>query len=605
LDPRFARILRDMGLPPQSDAAAPAAAARGRSWRTAWVLAALVLAALIGTAAYLLTKGGIRSGPGNAAEHAKAIEAVAVLPFANQGGDPKTEPLSEGIPETVIHGLSRMRMRGLKVKSLLSVARYKGRKPDLEEVRRELAVGAIVTGTLRHQGDRLFINVSLIDVRDGNELWGEQYEAKMDDILILQDKISKSIAANLRLHLTGEEEKRLTKRYTEDPDAYLLYLEAVYHFNHLSPQELETAIDYCQRAIKKDQNYALAHARLGRCYVALGALHRGPKATFPEARKHLMKALDIDANLSDAHTALGLIHLFLQWNWAEAQRELKQGIDLDSDLPSWSPSYYGFYLAAMGQVPEALAVTRRSQELDPRAAPPRNHLAQCYVWMRQYDRAIGEAQKALELDPNYGLAYRDLGLSYSQSDQHEKAIAALQQGLKLTKGQPWIQGLLGYAYARAEQPAEARRVLGDLKGLAAKGRFGCAFGIARIYAAIGEKEPAFQWLQTACEERDPQVVWLKVDPTLDSLRKDPQFDDLLVRMGFADKAAVRDQAIRSVAVLPFQNVSGDPKTEYLSDGGAASWRAFLPPPTRVAARIVSDGPAAGRGGMRGHPRRAR
>jgi serine/threonine protein kinase/tetratricopeptide (TPR) repeat protein len=476
----------------------------------------------------LLQKVGLAD---KAAQREQDIHSVAVLPFQNVGGDPKTEFLSDGVADQIINSLSQVRRRDLKVRPFTSVARYKGKGLDIPTFGRELNVQMLVTGTLRQQGDDLAISVAVVDVREDNQLWGHTYRGKRGAILDLQDQIAREVAAKLRLQLTGEEEKRLTKRDTEDPEAYLLYREAVYHFNNLSPQSLETSIDYCRRAIRKDPKYALAHARLGRCYVALGSLHRGPKTTYPEARKHLMKALDIDANLADAHAALGVINLFLDWNWPEAQRELKQGIDLDSDMPSWNPSYYGFYLAAMGQVPEALAVTRRSQELDPLAAPPRNHLAQCYTWMRQYDRAIAESQKALELNPNYGFAYRDLGLGYSQTGLHEKAIAALQQGLKLTTGQPWIQGLLGYAYARAEQPAEARRVLDDLKGFAANGRWGCAFGIARIHGALGEKDQAFEWLRKACDERDPQVVWLKVDPTLDSLRTDPQFAQVLKDMG--------------------------------------------------------------------------
>jgi tetratricopeptide (TPR) repeat protein len=184
----------------------------------------------------------------------------------------------------------------------------------------------------------------------------------------------------------------------------------------------------------------------------------------------------------------------------------------------------------MGQLPEALASTRRSQELDPLAAAPRNHLAQCYNWMRDYDRAIIEAQKAIELSPNYGLAYRDLGLASTQNDLHEKAVEALQQGSKLMQDHLWLRGLLGYAYVRAGQPAEARRVLEELKELATKGRFGGAFGVTRIYAAMGEKKQAFAWLRKACEERDPLVIWLKVDPTMDNLRKDPEFAQVLKDM---------------------------------------------------------------------------
>jgi TolB-like protein/Tfp pilus assembly protein PilF len=460
------------------------------------------------------------------AERDQGIHSVAVLPFENVGGDPKTEFLSDGVADQIINSLSQVRRKDLKVRPFSSVSRYKGKNLDIPTFGRELNVQMIVTGTLRQQGDDLSISVALVDVQDDNQFWGDTYRGKLGAILDLQDQIARDVAAKLRLRLTGEEEQRLTKRYTPDPEAYLLYREAIYHFGKVTEQGLETAIDYCQRALKKDPKYALAHATLGRCYVALGSLYRGPKETHPEARKHLARALEIDNTLPEAHAGMGVIYLFADWNWAAAERELKQGIELESNGSSWNQSYYGFYLAAMDKLPEALTSTRRSQELDPLGAAPRSHLADCYNRMRQYDQAIAEAQEALELDPKFVLAYGQMGLAYTQKGMHKKALEVLHKG----KGHPSVRGLIGYAYARAEQSAEARQVLEELKGLAER-RFGCAFGIARIHAALGEKDEAFKWLQTARDERDPRVIWLKVDPTLENLHSDPRFAQILKDMG--------------------------------------------------------------------------
>ena len=468
---------------------------------------------------------------GKSARRDRGVHSVAVLPFQNVGGDPKTEFLSDGVADQIINSLSQVRRRDLKVRPFTSAARYKGKELDVATFGRELSVQMIVTGTLRQLGDDLTISVAVVDVREDNQLWGNTYRGKRGAILDLQDQIARDVAANMRLQLTGEEEKRLTKHYTEDPEAYLLYREALHHFNKFTEEGLTTAIDYCRRAIEKDKKYGLAYAQLGRCYVFLGTIHRGPRKTFPAARTYLSRALAIDAALADAHATLGIIHQFHDWDWTAAQRELKKGVDLDSNMPSWNPAYYGFYLAATGQFPEALAATRRSVELDPLAAPPRTILAQCHNWRREYDEAIAQAQKALELDPNYGSVYRELGLAYAEKAMHEQALQTLRKGLECSKGHPWIKGLLGYAYAKAGQPAEARRVLGELKESAANGRFGCAFAITRIHAALNEKEQAFEWLRKACDERDTFVVFIKVDPTMDNLRTDPRFAQVLKDMG--------------------------------------------------------------------------
>lgn len=453
----------------------------------------------------------------------QGIHSVAVLPFKNIGDDPKTEFLSDGVAEQIINSLSQVRRRDLKVRPFTSVARYKGKEPDVPTFGRELNVRMIVSGTLQQQGDDLTVRVALVGVQEESQLWGKQYQRKLIAILDLQDEIARDVAVNLRLQLTGEEEQRLTMRHTEDPDAYRLYREAIYHFSKITEQGIETAIDYCQRAVSKDPKYALAHATLGRCYLALGSIYRGPKETYPEARKHLIQALEIDNALPEAHAGIGVIYLFHDWNWAAAERELKLGSELESNGSSWNRTYYGFYLAAIDKLPEALASIRRSQELDPLAAGPRHNLAECYNRLRQPDQAIAEAQEALKLDPKFVVAYGELGLAYTQKGMPEKALEVLHKGK--------IQGLIGYVYAQMGQPAEARRELQALNGSTHERRYGAAFAMARIHAALGEKNEAFKWLQTACDERDPRVIWLKVDPTLDNLRSDPMFIKLLKDMG--------------------------------------------------------------------------
>ena len=501
------------------------AVTRRLSLRLVGVLSAVLLIGTIGASVYLLTRDTNHSDPGSPSPAAKAIEALAVLPFENVGGDPKTEYLSDGLADHLINSLSQVRRQDLKVRPFSSVSRYKRQKIDVPTMGRDLKVQVLVTGTLHQQGDDLSISVALVDTRDDNQLWGQRYQNKRDAILDLQDQIARDVAANLRLRLTGEEDQRLTKRSTEDPEAYLFYREGLYHWNKFTEEGLKTGIEYFERALKKDPNYALGYVWLAESYVLLGSLYRGPRETFPEARKYLTKALAIDDTLSDAHTALGLIYQTHDWDWPAAERELTQAFTLGSSSVT-TLNMYGFYLAAMGRASEALVYMQRNIDLDPLAARTRNELAMCYNWMRRYDQAIVESQRTLELDPNFPFAYAELGSALVQRGMHEEAIARLSKALDSGQSHPRVKGMLGYAYAVAGKGTEARKVLEELER-ASQGRFGFALSIARIHAALGEKDQAFEWLRKAGDERDPHVIWLKVDSTLDNLRTDLRFAQVL------------------------------------------------------------------------------
>jgi eukaryotic-like serine/threonine-protein kinase len=457
-----------------------------------------------------------------------AVEAVAVLSFENVGGDPRIEYLSDGLADHLIISLSQVRRRDLKVRPFTSVLRYKRQPADIPTIGRELKVQVIATGTLHQQGDDVWVSVALVDAREDNHLWGNRYQGKLGGILDLQDQMARDVAANLRLRLTGEEDQHLTKRYTEDPEAYLLYREAIYHWNKFTDEGLKTAIEYCKRALTRDPNYPLAYVGLAQCYVLLGNLYLGPRATFADARRCAERALEIDNSLQAAHTFLGAVYLFHDWNWASAERELKQGTGADAHTSSLT--LYGFWLAAVGRLPEALDTLRRGQELDPLRAAHRNEVAMAYNWLRQYDQAIAEAQKALELDLTFPLAYAELGIAYVQQGRIDEAIARLGRALDLGQKHPSVLGTLGYAYAVAGKRPEALKVVEELAAVA-PGRFGLALLIARIFAALGVADQAFEWLKQACDERTPFVVWVKVDPTLDNLHSDPRFTQVLKDMG--------------------------------------------------------------------------
>jgi tetratricopeptide (TPR) repeat protein len=308
------------------------------------------------------------------------------------------------------------------------VSRYKGKQFDVPAFGRELNVQMIITGKVQKQGEDLFISVALVDVREDNQLWGKRYQGKLGGILDLQDQIARDVAASLRLRLTGAEEQRLTKRYTEDAEAYLLYREAMYQFNKRTERGLTAAIEHLQRAIQRDRNYVLAYETLSRCYFALGNFYQGPRNACPHARKYVAQALKLDDTLADAHSTLAAIYLFHDWNWEAAERELKQALALDSTVPrTWN--ILGFCQAAKGRLSEALTNIQRAQEIEPQVPLRRHDLAMCYNWRRQYDQSIAEAKKALALDPEFPLAHTELGLAYAEKGAYAEAIVELRKEL--------------------------------------------------------------------------------------------------------------------------------------------------------------------------------
>lgn len=495
------------------------------------ITAALLLIGVVGLSAYLLTRGGKPSDPSNTVEEAKAIEALAVLPFVYTGDDPKLEMISQTLAGHISDSLRQVGRQELKIRPSSSVSRYARQRPDTLTIGRELNVPLIVTGTMQQRGNDLMITVEVVDAREDNLLWSKPYPSKRGEMLDLdlQDQIVQDVAANLRLGFSDDEKRRLTRRRSVDPDAYNLYREAMYHLQKFTPEGISAGIKSGMQAIEKDPKYALAYVAVARCYVLRGSVYVGPKTTYHDVRKYVDEALKLDPNLPDAHAMLAVIYLFHDWDWSAAERELNQAIALDPTVPlTWN--FLGFTQAVQDRLPNALASIRRGQELDPLSPGRRNELAMCYNWMREYDRAIAEAQKALELDPNFPLAFASIGLAYVQKGMYEEAIAEIQKALNRGQMLPGVKGMLGYAYAMAGKRAEAQKVLEELKGLS-QGRFAFALPIARIHAALGEKEPAFEWLRKSCDERDSQIVWLKVDPTLDNLRSDPRYAEVLKEMG--------------------------------------------------------------------------
>jgi tetratricopeptide (TPR) repeat protein len=293
---------------------------------------------------------------------------------------------------------------------------------------------------------------------------------------------------------------------------------------------MEISIDYCRKALEKDRNYALAYLGLGRCYIILGAIYRGWRDdNYAKAKDNLKRALAIDDTLATAHSGLGMLYMYHDWDWAAAKRELEWGVELDPDS-SATQGLYGYYLAAMDQLRDALPLFRRACELDPLNTNDSRALARCYNWLRQRDEAITEATRALQLDPNHPLAHMELAEAYVHNRMPQKAIEQLRPVLERGQENPQIRGMLGYAYAIAGNRAEAQTVLKELEALAPD-HFGLAYLIACIYAALDDKDQAFEWLGKARVAREFRLIWIKVDPKMENLRKDPEFAKILKEMG--------------------------------------------------------------------------
>lgn len=494
---------------------------RATGLRTRWdALRAHKPALLFAAAAIVLVAIVYFTGLGWAGNaEAKPIESIAVLPFVDYTSDTDAEFLTEKISESVINSLSKLPR--LRVVPRSVVAHYKGKDIDPRKVGRELNVRAVVTGQVRRHGDMITIQADLIDLENVAQIWGQHYDRKLSDFLIVQDDISRNIFENLRLKLNVEEKKRL--------EAYGLYLKGRNAWNKRTEDGLRQGIEYFQRAINTDPTYAPAYSGLADCYnmlVVYGV--QQPKEGFPKAKEAAIKALEIDESLAEAHTSLAFINFRWDWDRVEAEREFLLAI---RHQPSYPPAHqwYSSYLVALERFDEAIAEAKRTQELEPFSLIARSHLGWILYLAGQNDQAIEQCTKILDLDPNFFPALRYRGLAYAEKKMYREAIGDFQKGVKLS-GSPLMLALLGQAYAASGQKDEAQKVLEDLGALQDK-RYVSPYTVAGIYAGLGDRDQSFKWLEKAFEERDIWLMNLKVDPVFSRLRSDRRFPDLLLRTG--------------------------------------------------------------------------
>jgi|SoiMethySBSTD1v2_1073268.scaffolds.fasta_scaffold26344_5 TolB-like protein/Flp pilus assembly protein TadD len=454
-----------------------------------------------------------------------AIDSVAVLPFVAQGGQADdAEYLTDGMTETLINGLAQL--PDLTVAARSVVFRYKNKDPDPQQVGKALGVKAVVTGRIARRNNRLLIGAEVMNVDTGTQLWGAQYDRPEADLLTVQEEIAGEILKKLRPRLSGDEKKLATKRYTDDPEAYQLYLQGRYSSNKGTIAGYKSAIEYFQRAIQKDPRYALAYAGLADSYLLLGSYW---VEAIGEAKAAAEQALKLDPALAEAHVSLGQIKLWLDWDWSAARREFEQGISLNP-ASALAHNQYALYLATVGRVSDAISEVRRALDLDALSPIVNSDLGWYQLYAGQRDDAIAQFRKTVGLDSNSVSAHRGLGIALSEAGQHAEAVAELKRAVLLSENSPVVMAHLGAAYARQGAKSDAAGVLNELKTMAAS-QYVPASAPAIVYAALGERSTALDWLEKAYDEHDFGIVQIEIAPWFRTLRGEDRFQRLVTRLG--------------------------------------------------------------------------
>ena len=527
-DPR--RRLRDIGdaaieiketltLPATATTARPAAPVRTlRRWAMAIGLVAGAIVVLLALGLNIgRWLGG--AGPGR-------IKSLAVLPLKNLTGDPEQEYFADGMTEALIANLGKI--GALQVRSRTSIMQYKDVKKPLPEIARELNVDVVVEGSVMRVAERVRITAQLIHAPTDTHLWVGSYERDLRDILTLLSGVARTIARQIEITVTPDQEARLAARRPVNPETYEAYLKGMFHLNKMTPEGTEKGLEYLHQAIEKDPADPLAYGGLALGYAVSAHGPGAPLDASAQATAAALKALELDDTVAEAHSALAINKLYEDWDWAGAEQAFQRALKLNSSLAP-TRGHYSFYLLLFGRTNEASAEMRRVQELDPLAPIYYAWQGWQYWFTGQYDEAIDEARKSLELDPDFPIGLYVLGSVYAEKGMYEEAIKAHQRAGEV--GRAWKYAL-GRTYAMAGRQDEARQVLAELETDSTPWD---TWFIAQIYAVLGEKDEAFRWLEAAFDPpRHHYLPWMRFPPAFKPLHDDPRFGDLLRRMNLPE-----------------------------------------------------------------------
>jgi serine/threonine protein kinase/Flp pilus assembly protein TadD len=454
-------------------------------------------------------------------------DSIAVFPFENAGSEPDKEYLSDGITETIINSLARL--KHLRVVPRTTMFRYRDRATDPIQAGRELHARAVLIGRVAERGDQLIINAELVDTAQESQLWGEKYTRSLSDILVVQAEIAGEVSKRLRLQLSDEESKRLIRRPTQNREAYHLSAKGWYYANKWTPEGLGKGLEYSRQAIEADPAFVEPYALLAYVYSMLGFFGAlAPAEAFPNAKTAALRALEIDETFAGVHFSLGVVHLLYDWDWAGAEIEIQRGLEL---APNDAGGHfaYGEWLTAMGRSEEAVVELERALDFDPLSSPISANLASAYCFVRQYDRALEQIRKTVELDPSFIAAQALLAVLLARAGYFDDAVAEAQKCFSLPGSELRAKNALGMVYAIAGRTEEAMRIAGELENQPLLRKLTSA--LPHIYAALGDRDQAMKCLEEAYQARVGNLVFICRAPELESLHGDPRFEELLRRIG--------------------------------------------------------------------------
>lgn len=481
----------------------------------------------LGLALRAMLSGSMRTKKGSS-KRLKPLTAVAVLPFANESNDSSLDYLGDGIAEAVINSLSSLPK--LRVVPRATAFRYKAKEMAARDIARELDIRSVVSGRVVLRGDTLVVSCELVDATTDRQLWGQTYNRKLADIFEVQEEIAMQISENLRVALTGEQQKKLKKRHTHDPAAYQSYMKGRFFWNKRTEEGFKKAIDHFEAAIAQDPLYALPYAGLADTYALMGAAAFEmvpPAAAMPRAKAAALRALEIDPSLVEAVTTLAFVRRFYDWDWPEAERDFRRATALSTTYPT-AHHWLALLLCEAARFEDAATQMAIAHDLDPLSLAITTDIGWVSYFARDYETAIRRYRATLDLDPDFSWARFLHGLALAQTGKLTEAIAEFEAAMRISGRSTKILGAVGHAAGMAGDSERARAVLAELEQMARE-RYVSSYATALVHIGLRDYDAAFTCLDKAVEERAGYLVYLNVDPAVDPIRDDARFAELLVK----------------------------------------------------------------------------